>query len=229
MWLSPAIGSLCRAEQDLIVCCIFSGGSLQETCRAFIPGWLQKTAAAVCAECVLQRVLQDVWDNSCILPGWPERLAVSARPQIIVGRSAFLMVSAVFPWTHIVLTCHIRAATVQTGMFFSEERWCCMPISCRLRVVLAQLNLERAKISQPALSLRRLALESGVSLSVLVALNTGKSQRIDYATIDRLLMYFNRFLPVSTDDLLRWEAVSGERGCSPTIVSGRQLVQSGQG
>lgn len=103
-----------------------------------------------------------------------------------------------------------------------------MPISCRLRVVLAQLNVERAKMSQPALSLRRLSLESGVSLSVLAALNTGKSQRVDYATIDRLLMYFNRFVPVSINDLFRWEAVQGERAF-PSAPAGLQLMPSSQG
>ena len=80
-----------------------------------------------------------------------------------------------------------------------------MPVSCRLRVLLAQLNVERAKQGQPAVSLRRLAQESGVSQSVLVALHTQRNQRIDYATIDRLLSYFSRFLPVRIDDLLTWE------------------------
>ena len=82
-----------------------------------------------------------------------------------------------------------------------------MPISCRLRVILAQLNVERAKNNQPAISLRRLAQESGVSLSVLVSLHTGRSQRVDYTTIDRLLSYFNRFFPISMDDLFAWEAI----------------------
>lgn len=81
-----------------------------------------------------------------------------------------------------------------------------MPVSCRLRILLAQLNVERAKKRQPAISLRRLAQESGVSQSVLVALHTGRSQRVDYATLDRLLSYFNRFMPVSMEDLLVWEA-----------------------
>ena len=80
-----------------------------------------------------------------------------------------------------------------------------MPVSCHLRTLLARLNLERAKQGQPAVSLRRLAQESGVSQSVLVALHTERNQRIDYATIDRLLCYFNRFLPVHIDDLLTWE------------------------
>ena len=81
-----------------------------------------------------------------------------------------------------------------------------MPVSCRLRVMLAQLNVERAKKNQPAISLRRLAQESGVSLSVLFSLHTGRSQRVDYITIDRLLSYFNRFFPTCIDDLFTWEA-----------------------
>jgi hypothetical protein len=78
-------------------------------------------------------------------------------------------------------------------------------IYCKLRLLLARANVECAKQGEPALSLRRLARESGVSLSVLVALHTSKSQRIDYATIDHLLTYFNQYLKVTTVDLLTWE------------------------
>jgi transcriptional regulator with XRE-family HTH domain len=78
-------------------------------------------------------------------------------------------------------------------------------ISCQLRLLIARVNVERARQGQPPLSLRRLAEESGVSLSVLAALNTGRSQRIDYATIDQLLNYFNRYFTVTTSDLLVWE------------------------
>ncbi len=80
-----------------------------------------------------------------------------------------------------------------------------MTISCKLRLLLARVNVERARRGLPALSLRRLADESGVSLSVLAALHTGKSQRIDYTTIDHLLTYFNSYFRVTTDDLLTWE------------------------
>lgn len=80
-----------------------------------------------------------------------------------------------------------------------------MTISCRLRLLLAKANVERARQGQPSLSLRRLAGESGVSLSVLTALNTGRSQRIDYTTIDHLLRYFNTYFSVTTGDLLAWE------------------------
>ncbi len=80
-----------------------------------------------------------------------------------------------------------------------------MTISCRLRLLLARVNVERARQGQRALSLRRLSDECGVSLSVLAALHTGKSQRIDYATIDHLLTYFNQYFQVTTADLLDWE------------------------
>ncbi len=80
-----------------------------------------------------------------------------------------------------------------------------MTVSCRLRVLLAKVNVERARQGEPILSLRRLAVESGVSLSVLTALNTGRNQRIDYATLDRLLNYFNCYFYVTINDLLAWE------------------------
>ena len=80
-----------------------------------------------------------------------------------------------------------------------------MTVSCKLRLLVAQVNVERAKQGKPLLSLRRLAAESGVSLSVLAALNTGKSQRIDYTTIDQLLSYFSSYFQVTTSDLLAWE------------------------
>jgi len=80
-----------------------------------------------------------------------------------------------------------------------------MTITCHLRVLLAKTNVERSKSGKPALSLRSLAKESGVSLSVLASLHTGRSQRVDYTTIDRLLTYFSHYLNVSVDDLFVWE------------------------
>lgn len=84
-----------------------------------------------------------------------------------------------------------------------------MTINCMLRLLLAKVNVERARKGQPALSLRQLASESGVSLSVLSALNTGRSKRIDYDTIDQLLLYFNRYFSVTTSDLLEWQQEQG--------------------
>jgi len=80
-----------------------------------------------------------------------------------------------------------------------------MTIYCTLRLLLAKANVERVKQGKPALSLRRLAEESGVSLSVLASLHTEKSQRIDYTTIDHLLTYFNQYFHVTAADLLVWK------------------------
>ncbi len=80
-----------------------------------------------------------------------------------------------------------------------------MTIACSLRILLAKANVERAKQGKPILSLRSLARESGVSLSVLASLHTGRSQRVDYTTIDRLLTYFSYYFNVSVDDLFVWE------------------------
>jgi hypothetical protein len=78
-------------------------------------------------------------------------------------------------------------------------------ISCRLRLLLSRVNAERTLQGNPPLSLRRLSVETGVSLSVLASLHTGRSQRIDYNTIDHLLRYFNRYFTVNAGDLLAWE------------------------
>ncbi|GHO42897.1 helix-turn-helix domain-containing protein [Ktedonospora formicarum] len=80
-----------------------------------------------------------------------------------------------------------------------------MTISCRLRLLLARANVERAREGHQSLSLRRLAQESGVSLSVLAALHRGQNRRIDYTTVDQLLNYFNRYFTVTVNDLLLWE------------------------
>ncbi len=93
-----------------------------------------------------------------------------------------------------------------------------MTISCKLRLLLARANVERAQQGLSPLSLRRLAGESGVSLSALTALNTGRSQRIDYTTLDNLLRYFNTYFSVTTSDLLTWEQ---------DLHEGSELVPSG--
>lgn len=80
-----------------------------------------------------------------------------------------------------------------------------MTINCKLRILLARVNVERAKQGKPILSLRQLEKETGVSLSVLASLNTRRSHRIDFITLDRLLNYFSSYLKVTMNDLLEWE------------------------
>ncbi len=80
-----------------------------------------------------------------------------------------------------------------------------IPVFCQLRIFLARLNRERARLGEPAISLRRLARESSVSLSTVITLNGDQSQHVDFATIDRLLAYFSQSLDISVDDLLVWQ------------------------
>ena len=96
-----------------------------------------------------------------------------------------------------------------------------MTITCNLRVMLAKANVERAKQGKPTLSLRSLARESGVSLSVLASLHTGRSQRVDYTTIDRLLNYFSYYFNVNVDDLFVWDK-QGQDGALMEVKGGVQ-------
>ena len=97
-----------------------------------------------------------------------------------------------------------------------------MTITCHLRVLVAKANVERAKQGKPTLSLRSLARESGVSLSVLASLHTGRSQRVDYITIDRLLNYFSYYFNVSVDDLFVWE----KQGQEGTMIKVKGAMQT---
>ncbi len=96
-----------------------------------------------------------------------------------------------------------------------------MTITCHLRVLVAKANVERAKQGKPTLSLRSLARESGVSLSVLASLHTGRSQRVDYTTIDRLLNYFSYYFNVNVDDLFVWDK-QGQAGALIEVKGGVQ-------
>ena len=96
-----------------------------------------------------------------------------------------------------------------------------MTMTCHLRVLVAKANVERAKQGKPTLSLRSLARESGVSLSVLASLHTGRSQRVDYTTIDRLLNYFSYYFNVNVDDLFVWDK-QGQDGALIEVKGGVQ-------
>lgn len=82
-------------------------------------------------------------------------------------------------------------------------------VRSNLPLLLARVNVERAKRNEPRLTLRELESESGVSLSVLAALHTGKNKRIDFETINKLLAFFSLYIPVTTNDLLPWSKSEG--------------------
>ena len=70
-----------------------------------------------------------------------------------------------------------------------------MPIRSRVKVLLAERNLERARAGQKAISVRGLSQATGIAHSALVKLLDNKSTRVDFETLDRLMRYF------STQDL----------------------------
>lgn len=66
-----------------------------------------------------------------------------------------------------------------------------MPIECNVRVLLAERNVERARKGLSSISVRELARETHITHSALVKLVNGKSTRIDFETIDRLMEFFD--------------------------------------
>lgn len=70
-----------------------------------------------------------------------------------------------------------------------------MPIQCNVKVLLAQRNLERIRAGQRTISVRQLAKTIEIAESALLKLINNKTTRIDYATIDKLMEFFN------TDDV----------------------------
>jgi hypothetical protein len=63
-----------------------------------------------------------------------------------------------------------------------------MTITCHLRVLLLRQMSNRP--NRKTYIVCAALQEKAVSLSVLASLHTGRSQRVDYTTIDRLLNYF---------------------------------------
>lgn len=76
-----------------------------------------------------------------------------------------------------------------------------MSIHSNLKVLIARENLRRAEAMQPALTMRGLARETGLALSVLWNLASHRSERVDFKTLDKLCSYFK----VGVGELLVWE------------------------
>jgi DNA-binding Xre family transcriptional regulator len=74
-------------------------------------------------------------------------------------------------------------------------------IKSTLRVVVAHENARRAEQGQPALTQQALADATGISLSVINGLMTGRTQRLDFSTLDRLCTFFR----IQPGSLLQWQ------------------------
>lgn len=84
-----------------------------------------------------------------------------------------------------------------------------MPIKSRVKVLLAERNLERARRGERSISVRGLAEATGIAHSALIKLVDNKSTRVDFETLDRLMRYFGT---TDLDDILVYTPPVDEEG-----------------
>lgn len=65
-----------------------------------------------------------------------------------------------------------------------------MSVRSAVPLLVARLNMERARCGLPTLKQIEIAEASGISQSVISTLMAGRSTRIDFNTIDKLCTYF---------------------------------------
>jgi len=66
-----------------------------------------------------------------------------------------------------------------------------MPIRCNLNVLLARENLKRAKVNEKPLTWFDVSKATKLTHSALLKLARGDSTRIDFDTIEKLMIYFD--------------------------------------
>lgn len=84
-----------------------------------------------------------------------------------------------------------------------------MTVRSRLKLLIAERNLERIRSGHAELSLRQIASDSRLPPSVLSGLTRGQASRVDLKTLDKLCRYFQ----VQPGDLLEYipdESSQGE-------------------
>jgi DNA-binding Xre family transcriptional regulator len=65
-----------------------------------------------------------------------------------------------------------------------------MPIRSRVKVLLAERNLDRTRAGEDPISVRQISRETGITHSALVRLVNNQSERVDFETIDKLMRFF---------------------------------------
>ena len=66
-----------------------------------------------------------------------------------------------------------------------------MTVRSRLKLLVAERNLERIKQGLPEITQRDIAAGSELPLSTVNGLITGRAGRVDFRTLNRLCRYFN--------------------------------------
>jgi len=75
-----------------------------------------------------------------------------------------------------------------------------MTVRSRLKVFIAERNLDRARAKQPPLTLRQLAEETGLALSTVNGLTTTRANQVNFNTLNALCRYFD----VQPGDILEY-------------------------
>ncbi len=65
-----------------------------------------------------------------------------------------------------------------------------MPLKSRVKILLAERNLELTKQGEDPISVRRIARETGITHSALVQFVNNQSKRVDFETIEKLMRFF---------------------------------------
>ena len=81
-------------------------------------------------------------------------------------------------------------------------------VRSRLKVLIAERNLQLLREGKPVLTVRRIAEESGLPQSVVTGLTAGRAGRVDFKTLDKLCRYFN----VQPGELLEYVPDDPEAG-----------------
>lgn len=76
-----------------------------------------------------------------------------------------------------------------------------MPLKSRIKVLLAERNLDRARRGEKLISVRGLAEATGITHSALVKLVNNRSTRVDFETLDKLMQFFET---TDLNDLLEY-------------------------
>lgn len=87
-----------------------------------------------------------------------------------------------------------------------------MAVRSRLKIVIAQRNLERVKCNQPLLTLRHIAEETALAVSTVNGLTSQRATMVNFATLDKLCAYFK----VQPGDLLEYVPEENESAPTPT-------------
>jgi len=64
-------------------------------------------------------------------------------------------------------------------------------VKSRLKLLMNERNNERIRAGQPELTIRQLAVDSGVPPSVVSGLTSGRAQQVHFRTLDKLCKALN--------------------------------------